>query len=88
MKCMLAEPKGKRGRSESAWSDSASPALHVRHIDTALAFVLPKQLKACLDCKDTKQGRHLYLMQRHCDHTYAKWSVQKALTGAPCGHAG
>ncbi|KAK9841804.1 hypothetical protein WJX81_004164 [Elliptochloris bilobata] len=30
VKCMLAEPKGKRVRTDSAWSDPVSPALHIK----------------------------------------------------------
>ncbi len=57
VKCMLAEPKGKRGRTDSAWSDSASPALHVRHIDMALTILHEQLASFCM-----KHSAHLQVL--------------------------
>ena len=82
VKCMLAEPKGKRGRTESAWSDSASPALHVRHSDTCLALVLPEQLDGLSHLQGCRAGQAVVHDPALLHTTYADSVIAKALTGS------
>lgn len=83
---MLAEPKGKRGRTDSAWSDSVSPALHVRHADTALALISRAQLDGLSRSQGCKAEQALVpdpapLLTRFCRVVSAKGSDRRRLAG-------